>query len=491
MNFSMKAPQSLFINNTWVKTSESEDVINPATEEVIGHAPVGNCDLVSAAIGAAREAFDTGVWPRMHAGERKAYLQKLHAAIMARKEDFLEIIVAEAGATTQVAQFQFFMPMLHAQGTLDVMDRDPMSSLAVELNPSPAGGTVLGGGVMVREPVGVVSAITPYNFPHYLNLSKVFQALAAGCTVVLKPSPYTPFEALLLAEAAESAGLPKGIFNVVTGGREVGEILSTDPRVDIVSFTGSDTVGAAIQAQAAPSLKRVLLELGGKSAMIVREDANLDIALRSGLSGFTFHAGQGCALLTRHLVHNSVRQEYVEKISGMAKAVKVGNPIDPTVTMGPLIRAAQRQRTEDYVAIALDEGAKLATGGKRPDALERGFYYEPTLFVDVENSWRIAQEEVFGPVGVVIGFDTDEEAIELANDSQFGLGGAIISADTGRAFEMAREIRTGKVDINAGAGKPLSQAPFGGIKRSGYGREYGVEGIDEYSYIKTIQYRGA
>ena len=491
MTSPLKNPCSLYIGNEWVETIASEGVINPATEEVIAHAPIGEAPQVSEAIDAARRAFDNGPWPHMSARERNDHLQKFYAAIMARQADYLKIITASVGATAQVAQFQFFMPMLLAKSTLDIMGRDSMTSLPTEVNPLPMGGTALGAGVMVREPAGVVAAITPYNFPHYLNVGKAFQALAAGCTVILKPSPYTPFEALMMGEAAEEASLPPGVFNVVTGGIEVGQLLTTDPRIDMVSFTGSDKVGALIQAQAAPTLKRVLLELGGKSPLIVCEDANLNLAAQSGLAGFTFHAGQGCSLLTRHLVHNSIREEYISKLTAMAQSLKVGNPADQSVTMGPLIREVQRKRTEDYVSIALEEGAKLAIGGKRPDGLEKGYFYEPTLFVDVNNDMRIAQEEVFGPVGVVIGFDTDEEAIQLANDSQFGLGGGVVSADTGRAFQIAQKLRTGKVDINGGAGKPLSTAPFGGIKRSGYGREYGIEGINEFCYIKTIQFRSA
>ena len=280
------------------------------------------------------------------------------------------------------------------------------------------------------------------------------------------------------------------MLNIVTGGKDVGEMLTTDRRIDLISFTGSDLVGAAIQAQAAPTLKRIMLELGGKSALIVRPDANLQEAASSGLGGFIIHAGQGCALLTRHLVHNSVRAQYVEILGAMARGIKVGDPTDPSVQMGPLIREAQRKRTEDYVAIAVDEGARLVAGGKRPEGLKKGFFYEPTLFDDVRNDWRIAREEVFGPVGVVIGYDTDEEAIALANDSDFGLSGAVFSADVGRAFEIAREIRTGGVSINGGGGSMSSHAPFGGIKRSGYGREYGYEGLNEYTYIKSVSFHG-
>jgi acyl-CoA reductase-like NAD-dependent aldehyde dehydrogenase len=311
-----------------------------------------------------------------------------------------------------------------------------------------------------------------------------------GCTVVLKPSPYTPYQALILAEMADEAGIPKGVLNIVTGGKEVGEALTTDPRVDLVSFTGSDAVGSAIQAQSAPTLKRVLLELGGKSALIVRPDADIQGAAMAGLMGFTIHAGQGCALLTRHLVHNSVRAQYTETLKAMVGHVKIGNPADPATGMGPLIREVARARTESYVGIARSQGARLVAGGARPAGLDKGFFYAPTLFDNVENHHRIAQEEVFGPIGIIIGYDSDEEAISLANDSAFGLSGGIYSANVGRAYEMALQLRTGGVAINGGGGKMSSHAPFGGIKRSGYGREYGLEGLNEFTTIKTISFKG-
>jgi acyl-CoA reductase-like NAD-dependent aldehyde dehydrogenase len=344
---------------------------------------------------------------------------------------------------------------------------------------------------VVREPVGVVAAITPYNVPFFLNVAKIIPAMAVGCTVVLKPSPYTPIEALLLGEIAEEVGLPAGVLNIVTGDKDVGEVLTTDPRVDMVSFTGSDIVGEAIQRQTAGTLKRVVLELGGKSALIVRADADLEAAARDGLRGFTAHSGQGCQLLTRHVVHNAIRQAYVEKVAALAGALRIGNPADPDTQMGPLIREAARRRTEDYVSIAQSEGARLVTGGRRPAHLDKGFFHEPTLFDDVQNGSRLAQEEVFGPIGAVIGFDTDEDAIAIANHSRFGLSGSIHSADAGRAFEMARAVRTGGVSINGGAGTMLSAAPFGGIRRSGYGREFGIEGMNEFTYTKTISFRAA
>jgi aldehyde dehydrogenase (NAD+) len=348
----------------------------------------------------------------------------------------------------------------------------------------------LGVGVVSREPAGVVAAITPYNFPFFLNISKLVPALVVGCTVVLKPSPYTPFQALILGEIAEEVGLPKGVFSVVTGGAEVGEALTTDRRVDLVSFTGSDAVGARIQAQSAPTLKRVLLELGGKSALIVRADADIRQAAMMGISVFTVHSGQGCSLLTRQLVHNSIRKQYVEAVREIIAGLKIGDPNDPTVAIGPLIREVARERTERYVALGREQGAKLIIGGARPEGLDKGFFFQPTVFDDVDNKSRLAQEEVFGPISAVIGFDSDEEAIEIANDSEFGLSGGIFSADVGRAYEMALQLRTGGVLINGGTGGTSVHAPMGGIKRSGYGREFGLEGLNEYTYMKHIAFKG-
>ncbi len=487
----LQNPSSLYINGAWESAADREPVINPATEEVLAYAPLGRADHVDAALAAARQAFDHGPWPRLQPAERQVKLTEFLDAIDRRSTQIIALIVAEAGATQMLARFlQYGIPMQHARHMVALASRPVVTPLPVETTPDWAGGLTLGAGVMVRDPVGVVAAITPYNFPFFLNLGKIIPALALGCTVVLKPSPYTPLQALILGEVAEEVGLPRGTFNIVTGGIEAGEMLTSDRRVDLVSFTGSDTVGSAIQAQAAPTLKRLLLELGGKSAMIVRQDADLAAAAQNGLGGFTIHSGQGCALLTRHLVHNSVRGDYVERVKTLLAAVKIGNPADPSVSMGPLIRDVARRRTETYVDVATAEGATLISGGKRPQGLDRGFFYEPTLFDNVHNTHRIAQEEVFGPIGVVIGYDTDEEAIAIANDSDFGLSGAVFSADVGRAYEIALQMRTGGVAINGGGGRMSSHAPFGGVKRSGYGREYGLEGLNEFTSIKTISFKG-
>ena len=488
----LKHSDSLYIGGEWVSTQASEAVINPADESLLMMAPVGTAAMIDQAIGAARDAFDKGPWPHLKVEERQAKLHQFLDAIERRKAEIVALIVAEAGSTQMLADFlQYGIPMKHARHTIDTASRPAVTPLPVELTPNGQGTTTLGLGVISREPVGVVAAISPYNFPFFLNIGKVIPAMVVGCTVVLKPSPYTPIEALILGEIAEEVGLPKGVLNVVTGDIEAGKLLTTDKRIDLIHFTGSDKVGSMIQAQAAPHLIRCVMELGGKSALIVRADADLQQAAISGMGGFITHGGQGCALTTRHLVHNSVRPQYVAMLKAMLGHVKIGNPADPTVSYGPLIREVARARTESYVEIARDEGATLVAGGKRPDGLDKGFYYEPTLFDNVDNTSRLAQEEVFGPIGAVIGFDNDEEAVALANDSDFGLSGGIYSADAGLAYKMALQLRTGGVSINGGAGTMQSAAPFGGIKRSGYGREYGVEGLNEFTYMKTISFHAA
>jgi aldehyde dehydrogenase (NAD+) len=309
--------------------------------------------------------------------------------------------------------------------------------------------------------------------------------------VVLKPSPFTPFSALVLAAAAEAADLPPGVLNVVTGGLEVGQRLTTDPAVDMVTFTGSDVVGAAIMGQAAPTLKRVLLELGGKSALIVRADAHLDLAAATGAHHLTFQAGQGCALCTRHLVHSSVAEEYTAALAGRLAAVKLGDPADPGIGMGPLIRPAAVERVERYVSAARERGAEVVTGGRRPvgaGVAAGGWFYEPTLITGVDNAWPVAREEIFGPVGVVIPVADDDEAVRVANDSPFGLSGAVFSRDVGAAYELACRLRTGEVNLNGGAGVMSAEAPFGGFKRSGLGRELGEAGFLEYCQTQTIKF---
>jgi acyl-CoA reductase-like NAD-dependent aldehyde dehydrogenase len=490
MSLPLKISDSLYISGEWVKgTGTPEPVINPATEDVIGLAPVGGRAEVDAAIAAAREAFRRGPWPRLSAAERAAQVGKFLANITSRRSHILQLLHDEGGIILKDVP-------LHFEGSMRILNRAVESSgrarditLPIGTVPNPAGGRNFVGGIVRREPVGVVAAITPYNAPYFLNMTKLVPALLTGNCVVLKPSPYTPFMALLLAEVAHQTGLPKGVLNVVTGGKEVGELMTTDPRVDMITFTGSDAVAATIMAQAATTLKRLHFELGGKSAHIVRADAHLDGAIAAGMY-YLANCGQGCLLPTRHLVHNSIRSAYVDKLAAAHQALKIGLPRDPATTLGPLIREVARARSEFYVEQGMKSGAKLVTGGRRPAGFNKGYFFEPTIFDNVDNRSRLAQEEIFGPIVSVIGFDSDEEAVEIANDSVYGLSGSIWSRDLGVAFEMASAIRTGQVAINGGgatADAPI--APFGGFKRSGFGREFGEEGLNAYTELKSIGVR--
>lgn len=485
----------LFIDNEWVKpaSGEREAVLNPANENVIGEAPVGGESETEAAIGAARDAFDTGPWPRMSFRERAAVMRQMHAALTRRLPEVQALTIAEAGSTVGLAGYtQTATPLRHLLYGIELAEQIVPTTAPIEIGPNlmmPGGPDAIGAITTIKEPVGVVAGITAYNFPFLLNMSKVVPALLAGNTLVLKPSAFTPFAALMFGEVAREIGLPKGVLNIVTGGLEVARLLTTHPDVDLVTFTGSDQVGALIMQQAAPTLKRVVMELGGKSALIVRADADIQKAAMTAMGFMTSHSGQGCALLTRYIVHNSVRGAFVQACKAMLDHWTIGDPADPKTLMGPLIRESQRATVERYVQHGLDSGATLVTGGKRPDHLPKGFYYTPTLFDDVDNESRIAQDEIFGPVGVVTGFDTDEEAVALANRSKYGLAGAIMSADRAQAYRMALAMRTGTVWLNGGFGGDMSShAAFGGYKRSGFGREYGPGWLDEYLAAKVISF---
>lgn len=483
----------LFIAGDWVPASGGgEIVVNPATEEPIGTAPVGNEKDVDAAIAAARQAFDTGLWPRMSVDERIAIVRRFEAGVLSRAEQIKELLTSEVGATQSLVNgTQFVGALEQIAYAIKLAGHIEPEMLPIELKPNlrgPAGAERFAAGVTVREPYGVVAGITAYNYPFFLNIGKVVPALLTGNTVILKPSQFTPYSALLLGYIAKEAGLPPGTLNIVTGGPEVGAMLTSDPRVDYVSFTGSVPVGKSILAQSAPTLKKVHLELGGKSALIVCADANLQKAAATAAFNFASHAGQGCAILSRYLVHNSIRPAFVEMVKQIAGSIKVGNPADPSVVVGPLIRDSARQRTERYVQLGLDSGAKLVLGGKRPAGLDKGYFHELTLFDNVDNRSAIAQEEIFGPIGVVIGFDSDDEAVALANDSAFGLSGAVMSANPAAAYRLALRLRTGSVGVNGGVGGFFVKAPFGGYKHSGIGREHGPSWLNEFMIEKAITF---
>ncbi|MEJ6011109.1 aldehyde dehydrogenase family protein [Novosphingobium aquae] len=482
----------LFINGSWVAPEAgSEEVINPATGAVIGHAPLASVAQIEAAIGAARQAFDHGPWPTMTMDERANVMQRMVDALRARQADIAALIVAEVGCAQHITHgMQVANPINHLVAAIATARREESERLPIDITPNmfiPGGPQSIGGTTVVREPFGVVSAITGYNFPFLLNLAKIAPALLAGCTMVLKPSQFTPYSALLFGEISEEIGLPEGVLNIVTGGIAEGQVLCTDERVDMVTFTGSEGVGAAIMAQAAPTLKKVHLELGGKSAMIVRHDADVQRAAAMAVGFLSVNAGQGCAIPTRLLVHNSIRPAFAAVAKAVASQIKVGDASDPTVTMGPLIRESQRNKVEHYIALGKAAGATLLCGGGRPAGLEGGFFTEMTLFDDVTNDMAIAQDEIFGPVGCIIGFDTDDEAIAIANDSRYGLNGAVETADAATGYAMAMRIRAGSVSLNGGTGT-MSYAPIGGYKRSGVGREYGPNWLREYQHEKSVFY---
>ena len=482
----------IYVDGQWLAPeTASEAVINPATGAIIGHAPLASVAQVASASAAARAAFDHGPWPGMTMDERADVMQRMVDALRARQDDIAALIVAEVGCAQHITHgMQVANPINLMVAAIKSARRDEDERLPLDITANmfvPGGQQAIGGTTVVREAIGVVSAITGYNFPFLLNLAKVAPALLAGCTMVLKPSQFTPYSALLLGEICDEIGLPKGVLNIVTGGIIEGQLLCTDERVDMVTFTGSEGVGAAIMAQAAPSLKKVHLELGGKSAMIVRHDADVQRAAAMAVGFLSVNAGQGCAIPTRLLVHNSVRPAFVQVAKAVAAQIKVGDASDPTVTMGPLIRESQRAKVEHYIALGKAAGATLVCGGGRPAGLEGGFFAEMTLFDDVTNDMAIAQDEIFGPVGCIIGFDTDEEAIAIANASRYGLNGAIETADAATGYAMALRIRAGSVSLNGGTGT-MSYAPIGGYKRSGVGREYGPHWLREYQQEKSIFY---
>ena len=462
-------------------------VRNPATEEIIAEVPDSSPKDVHQAVAAARRAFDQGPWPGMRPGERAAVLLRMAEEMERRLPELASLNMAEAGSVRALAEtLQTRVPVAHLR---DMAERVvPAFTWERPMDPTVAPGTGISQGVLRREAFGVCALISAYNFPFFLSMMKVIPALAAGCTAVLKPAPATPLESLLIGDFADAAGLPPGVLNIVTGDTEAGRALTTHPMVDLVSFTGSDTVGRQVYAQAAASLKKVVLELGGKSATIVRADADLAGAVRSALSGIVTHAGQGCSLLTRTLVHESVHDELVARLTAALAEVRVGDPADPATTMGPLISAAQRDKVEKLIRAGEEEGARLVCGGRRPAGLDRGYFIEPTLFTGVGNHMTVARTEFFGPVGVVIPFGSDEEAVRIANDSPYGLAGAVWSADTAAAYGIASRLRTGGVTINGGSAGVNPRAAFGGYKQSGLGREWGEFGLDEYLQTKTVSW---
>src|SRR6478752_7288366 len=471
----------LYIGGDWVEPRSGRyDDVSPATEETVARAPDADNHEVDAAIGAARQAFDEGPWGTATPDDRARCLTQLGNALLEHADDFFALSQVEWGATTNERLIQVDGPAFMALRA---------GELAAQLADEPIHAYGAAGTTLLRhETLGVVSVLTPLNFPHSLNVMKVSRALAAGNTVVLKPSPLTPLAGLALARIIdEHTDIPPGVVNVVTpSGIEASKLLTTDPRIDMVSFTGSSAVGREVMAAAGGTMKRILLECGGKSAGIFIDDVEVtdDLLQRFLFDGCSLHAGQACILQSRLLLPERIHDEVVERLVELARNVTVGDPTDPEVQMGPLISGTQRDRVESHVAAAQTDGAKLVVGGRRPAHLERGFYLEPTILTDVTPDARIAQEEVFGPVLAVLRYRTDNEAVAIANNSQYGLSGAVWGGDVDRAVGVARRVRTGQIAVNGCA--PVA-APFGGFKQSGLGREGGgLPGLHQYMEPKAI-----
>jgi len=468
------ARTDFYLDGRWVTASGGETipVHNPATEEVIAAVPAGTAADVDRAVAAARAAFDG--WAATPPAERAAHLDRLHAALSSRADEIARTVALELGAPLKLAtRVQAALPLtvLHSY---------------VELAAHPATEETVGNSTVVREPVGVVGAITPWNYPLHQVVAKLAPALAAGCTVVLKPSELTPLVSYLLFDAIHEAGLPPGVVNLVTGtGPVVGEAIAAHPDVDMVSFTGSTATGRRISHLAADRIARVALELGGKSANVVLDDADLLTAVKVGVGNAFLNSGQTCTAWTRMLVHRSRYDEALELAAKVAAGYRLGDPFDPATRLGPLVSAAQRERVRGHVTRGLADGGRLVAGGPDAPVPDRGWYVAPTVIADVDPDSALAQEEVFGPVLAVIPVDDDDHAVAVANNSRYGLAGAVWSADEERAVRVARRMRTGAVDVNGAPFNPL--APFGGYKQSGIGRELGRHGLAEFLQTKSIQ----
>ena len=471
----MEVRDKLYVGGAWVtpEGTGTLQVVDSTTEEVMGVVPEGTPADVDHAVRAAAEAFVT--WSQTSPEERSKLLARVQEALGARTSEIAELISHEVGMPLMLSNM--------VQVGLPVMSFSTMAELVTSF----AWQEEVGNSLIVREPAGVVGAITPWNYPLHQICAKVAPALAAGCTVVLKPSEVAPLNAFALADILHEVGLPPGVFNLVTGtGPVVGEAIASHPLVDMVSFTGSTRAGKRVMQLAAEGVKRVALELGGKSACVILDDADLAAAVPSGVSMCYLNSGQTCSALTRMVVPRS-RLGEVEDLAVEATAAYVpGDPFDPASRLGPLVSAAQRERVRGYIRRGIEEGAKLLTGGvEPPEGLDKGFFVRPTVFSEVRSDMTIAQEEIFGPVLSILPYDDEDDAVRIANDSSYGLAGAVWSGDPARAERVARRIRTGQVDLNGGGFNPY--APFGGYKQSGIGRELGRYGLEEYLEVKSLQ----
>jgi aldehyde dehydrogenase (NAD+) len=471
----MQVRDTIYIDGAWVPSGGTGtiDVFGSATEEVIGRIPEGVPEDVDRAVAAAKAAFPA--WSVTTAEERAKHLTRLQEGLAGRMAELAALIATEVGMPIRLAgAIQVGLPTMVMGTYAQILSEFPFEER-------------VGHSLVVREPVGVVGAITPWNYPLHQIVAKVAPALAAGCTIVLKPSEVAPLNAFMLAEIVDEAGLPPGVFNLVSGtGAVVGEAIAAHPDVDMVSFTGSTRAGRRVSELAAATVKRVALELGGKSANVILDDADLERAVSAGVTNCYLNSGQTCTAWTRMLVPRARLAEAESIAAAKAEAYRLGDPLSEETNLGPLASAAQRDRVRGYIRKGLEEGAKLVTGGEEaPDGLDQGYFVRPTVFSDVRPDMTIAQEEIFGPVLSIIPYDTEEEAVEIANGTIYGLAGGVWSGDAERAQRVGRRLRTGQVDINGAGFNPL--APFGGYKQSGVGRELGRHGLEEYLETKALQ----
>jgi betaine-aldehyde dehydrogenase len=475
----MLVKEKLFIGGRWVAPHgrETIDVHNAGNGEVMGRIPAGDAADADAAVKAARSAFDS--WSHSSPASRAEFLEKISAGLKARADELARTIAQEVGMPLKMSsRIQAGLPIANFANYAKIL-REYVFEEKV------------GNSLVLREPAGVAVAITPWNYPLHQIALKVAPALAAGCSVVLKPSEVAPFNAFILTEVIEAAGLPNGVFNLVTGyGTAAGEALVKHPDVDVVSFTGSTRAGKRISELASHSIKRVALELGGKSASVILDDADLAAAVKGTMNGCYLNSGQTCTALTRMLVHESAYEEAKKIAAEVAKGFTVGDPLQETTRLGPLSSQAQLDRVRAYIKKGQQEGAELVAGGAEPPegVPAGGYYVRPTVFGKVKNSMTIAQEEIFGPVLSIIPYKDEEEAVRIANDTVYGLAGAVWSKDEARAQRVARRIRAGQVDVNGGAFN--MNAPFGGFKQSGHGREAGRYGLEEFLEYKSLQLKG-